>query len=143
MYGSATSTFISKLQRKQNQLLKVLYSKDWHYETNKLHKECKLLKVNHLYELRLLSFVRKCLNKETIPLFHDYFSYQRDVHRYDTRNDLNLVVVRSRTSTGNARIMSCGSKLWNSNDAAKNNLSFTIDTFKHKLKDFYIDTYND
>lgn len=141
LYGSGTSKMLAKLQSKQNQLLKVLYNKDWLYGTNQLHNECKLIKVNHLYELRILSFVRKCLNKETIPLFQNYFSYQYDSHRYDTRNDLNLSLERSRTTIGASTIKSTGPKLWNSNLTAKNNLVFTIETFKHKLKDSYINTY--
>ena len=66
LYGSSTKKNISKLQSKQNQLLKVLFNKDWFYNTNLLHKEGRLLKVIDLHRLRILTFVRKCLNKETI-----------------------------------------------------------------------------
>ena len=121
----------------------MLYNKDWYYGTNQLHKECSVLKIQHIYELRILSFVRKCLNEETIPLFHDYFIYQADTHRHNTRNDLNISLVRSRTSIGATRIKSTGPKLWNSNSIAKRNLSFTTDTFKYKLKDYYVNKYGD
>ena len=126
-----------KLQSEQNQLLKVLYNKDWRYGTNVLHSECELVKVRDLYEIRILSFVRKCLNKETISLFHKYFTFQHSQHDHNTRLNLDLVTPRPRTDSGATRVQTVGSKLWNSNDTAKQYLNFSIDTFKHKLKDFF------
>ena len=137
LYGSASAKLMNKLQSKQNQLLKVLYNKDWRYGTNVLHSECELVKVKDLYEIRILSFVRKCLNKETISLFHKYFTYQHSQHDHNTRRNLDLVTPRPRTDSGATRVQTVGSKLWNSNDTAKQYLNFSIDTFKHKLKDFF------
>ena len=141
LYGSASSNILSKLQSKQNQLLKVLYNKDWLYGTNLLHHECKLIKVKDLYELRILSFVHKCLNKDTIPLFYDYFLYKRDLHSHNTRDDLNLTTIRSRTNYGDSRIKSMGPKLWNNNKIAKEHLDHSLETFKHNIKDNFIQQY--
>ena len=141
LYGLASSKLINRLQSKQNQLLKVLYNKDWFFSTNPLHKECKLLKVKDLHELRVLTFVRKCLNKETIPLFHNYYSYKHDHHTHNTRNNLSLFIPRSRTSSGMTRIRSVGVKYWNYNLVAQNNLNVTIETFKHNFKNYTINSY--
>ena len=100
-----------------------------------------LVKVRHLHKLRILIFVRKCLNKETISLFHSYFLYQRDHHNHNTRNNLDLATVRSRNDSGATRIKALGPKYWNSNRIAQQNLNFTLDTYKHKLKDYFIGLY--
>ena len=113
IFGSAAKKYMGKLQSKQNQLLKVLYNKDWFYNTNLLHSQCKILKVADLHQLRILTFVRKCINKETIPLFHNYFNFLQENHDYETRNNLILRNVLSRTSTGETRIKSSGCILWN------------------------------
>ena len=141
LYALSSSKLMNRLQSKQNQLLKVLYNKDWFYDSNLLHKECKLIKIKDLHELRVLTFVRKCLNKETIPLFHDYFSYKHTTHSHNTRNNLDLATLRSRTDYGGTRIKSIGARYWNSNKFAHNYLSFTIDAFKHNLKSNYIEKY--
>ena len=86
--------------------------------------------------------MRKCLNKETIPLFHDYFTLLHENHDHDTRNDLLTKTIRSRTAAGDKRIKSSGSILWNQNNIARTHLNYTLDTFKHKLKDYFIDRYS-
>ena len=120
-----------------------MYNKDWLFGTNVLHHECKLLKVKDLHELRVLTFVRKCLNKETISLFHNYYSYKRDHHTHNTRNILDLSIPRSLTNSGLTRIKSIGAKYWNNYKEAQKNLDVTIDTFKHNLKNNIIRTYSD
>ena len=94
-----------------------------------------------LHILRVLTFVRKCLNKETIPLFHDYYSYKRDRHSHNTRNNLDLFIPQSRSNSGATRIKTIRSKYWNTNKVAQKNLDVTIDTFKHNLKDCFINSY--
>ena len=141
LYGSASSNTLSKLQVKQNQLLKVLFKKEWRYSTDSLHRESKLLKISDLYELRILTFVRKCLRKETIPMFHNYYQYQRTIHNYETRDDLTIRPMRSNSRLGASRIHTRGASLWNNNETARENLDSTIDNYKHKLKDFFINRY--
>ena len=141
IFGSAAKKYMGKLQSKQNQLLKVLYNKDWLYNTNLLHSQCKILKVSDLHQLRILTFVRKCINKETIPLFHNYFNFLHENHDHETRNDLILRTVLSRTSTGETRIKSSGCVLWNQYELARKTHKQTIVTFKHKLKNLFIDSY--
>ena len=102
-----------------------------------------VIKIRDLHELRILTFVRKCLNKETVPLCHDYYSYQRDRHTHNTRNNLDLLILRSLTNSGATRIKSVGARYWNNNKVAKDNLQVTIDTFKHNLKDNFIRSYAD
>ena len=59
VYGSTTSSGLSKIQRLQNKTLKVLNNKDWLTPTKLLHSELKLLQVRDIYSLYLLKFVQK------------------------------------------------------------------------------------
>ena len=82
------------------------------------------------------------MNKEIIPLFHNYFTSVNENHGYETKNDCLIRTLRSRTSIGEKRIKSSGCTLWNQNSIARKYMSYTIETFKHKLKDFFIDNYH-
>ncbi|CAL4066337.1 unnamed protein product, partial [Meganyctiphanes norvegica] len=48
LYGQAAKTKIKQIQTLQNQLLKVLSSKNYRFSTNELHKEFNLLKVEDI-----------------------------------------------------------------------------------------------
>ena len=96
IYGSCASNLMKKLQTKQNSLMKYLTKKDNQFSTNSVHKLNNILKINDTYELKLMSFVHECLNKTTIPLFHNYFKLQRLTHQYTTRQHSILAVPRKK-----------------------------------------------
>ena len=95
IYGCCSSKLLSRLQTKQNSLMKFLTKKDMLYPTDLIHHDNNILKIKHLYELKLASFVHDCINKNTIPLFHNYFTLQNQTHRYITRQEQTLILPRT------------------------------------------------
>ena len=60
---------MAKLQILQNKLLKLLTKKDRRYSTNKLHIDLNILKVKHIYEMSVLTFVHGCVRGIPIDSF--------------------------------------------------------------------------
>ena len=141
IYGSCSSRLLSKIQRKQNSLVKFLIKKDFLYPTDSLHHENNILKIKHLYELKIASFVHDCLNKKTIPLFHNYFKPQHQTHNYETRQEHTIVVPITKTNIGSNSVKSVGAKIWNSNKTAMKYIKFSKETMKKHVFRNYVESY--
>ena len=141
IYGSCPKSLKNKLQSKQNQLLKVLTNKERLYPTNELHAQNRILKIEEVYNLKIISFVHDCLNENTIPLFHDYFKLQHQTHSYPTRHILNIIQPKVKTNMGSSSIKSMGASLWNNSEVARSNFQYSKTTLKKNMTSFYINSY--
>ena len=141
LFGTCAKKTLHKLQVKQNQLLKVLSHTDRLYPTDDLHSNFNIMKISDLYQVKVLSFVQSCLNKTTIPLFHEYYTLHHATHEYDTRHDLIITQPRTRTAIGHSATKVHGASLWNNNEIAKQNISLSKATFKKKLTVSFINRY--
>jgi hypothetical protein len=82
--------------------------------TNILHKELGLLKVEDIYKLSIIKFVHKCKSNEVRGVFKDYYVSRSRIHTYNTRNINSLEIPSYRTKTyGNTGIKYIGVKLYN------------------------------
>jgi hypothetical protein len=108
--SNLSTTLFKKLQILQNKLLKLILHKDRMTPTNVLHKELHLLKVADIQKVKLLCFVNSCLNRNCPINFINY--YQVREHIYNLRNE-QLIIKRSRTTTGSSNNKIYGAKLWN------------------------------
>jgi hypothetical protein len=138
VYGTATSTYITKIQTMQNKLLRILTKKNRLYSTDKLHTELNILKVKDVYKKAILGFVYSCVMEDPIPAFTTYYSTQHN--RYNTRNANDLTTFRSKTNWGQTTIHSTGARLWNSlpSEAKKTNSKYA---FRKLLQNQYIELY--
>ena len=141
IYGNCSSKLLSKIQRKQNSLMKFLTKKDFLYPTNLLHNENHILKIEHLYQLKLLCFVHDCLNKKTIPLFYNYFKSQHQTHNYPTRQEQTIVVPVTNSNFGSNSIKSIGAQIWNNNKTAMKYSNHSKDTMKKYVSKNFISSY--
>ena len=133
IYGGCNDTVLKKLQTKQNGLMKVLTKKEYRYPTNALHHENKILKVKHIYELKLLSFVHDCLNAKSIEVFDNYFKKQSQTHDHDLRDKNKLVPHTSTSNLGCSSVKSNANTFWNNNQIARDNVGYSKTTLKKKL----------
>ena len=139
--GSCSSKLINKIQRKQNQLMKVLTNRDMMFPTNELHLSNNILKIDDIYKVKILTFVHDCLNKKVIPLFQNYFQYQRDTHNYHTRNPYKLVQTKAKTNLCLSSVKSMGATLWNNSAIAQSNINSSKHLLKSKLMKCYVNSY--
>ena len=146
LYGSCRKGLLDKLQTLQNKLLKVLYKKPFRTNTNDLHSELNLLKVNDIFNLYLLKFVFKVKNKEIIKQFFDYFKAIESIHHHETRyrhmlneNRNKLIETKSNTKFGTTMTSRLGATLWNIH--VNNNTYNSMYVFKRAVKQKFLSTY--
>ena len=104
---------MAKIQTLQNKLLKLLTKKDRRYSTNKLHIDFNILKVKHIYEMSVGTFVRGCVRGTPIDSFKNYYDFRGDTHNYSLRNNGYLSSNQVRSNMGANTTYSVGAKLWN------------------------------
>ena len=122
--------------------MKYLTKKDFLFPTDELHSNYRILKVKDAFEMQLLNFVHICLNKNVIPLFHNYYTLQQSSHTYETRIESHVVVPRSRINFGLSTVKSTGAKIWNNYTVAHNYLDKSKWTLKKHVFNSIIDRYN-
>ena len=121
--------------------MKVLTKNNRLYPTNDLHANNKILKINEIYKMKILLFVHDCLNKNIIPLFHNYFQLQTLFHNYQTRNTYLVKQPRAKTNMYHSSIKCAGASLWNRSPIAQRNIKLSKATLKMKLTQSYLNDY--
>ena len=123
-----------------------------------LYKNLEILKLEDIFQLNIAKFVYSTLTLESPSNFHDWFSYDHEIHDHSTRsgaaiirNDYFDVGVAVQTYTlhtkgsnnkfGEKMIQKSGPVIWNSipediQDAP------SITTFKNQFKKHIFDQYN-
>ena len=119
--------------------MKYLTKQDNIFPTDAIHRENDILKIKDAYNLKLLSFVHDCINKNSIPLFHNYFKTQ--THSYQIRYTDKLKPPKIKTNMGASAIKCTAAKIWNSNDIARKYRSFSKSTMKKHIFNSYTATY--
>ena len=68
VYGQACDTKLKRIQTLQNQLLKVLSSKNYRFSTDSLHNEFDLLKIKDIVKQEVITFVHNFFSKSLPPV---------------------------------------------------------------------------
>ena len=114
VYGLTSKENLLSIQRLQNKLLKVLIKKPYLYPTNDLHNDLKILKVEDLVDLEILTFVFNFKNKRLPDIFNNHFKFRNEHQQIQTRNIENHIVTPiTRTNYGERTVRVKGSLLWN------------------------------
>ena len=117
VYGQACNTKLKRIQKIQNQLLKVLSGKKFRFPTDKLHDEFELLTVKDISEQEILTFVHNFFSNNLPPVFNGYFETLASNHNRNTRNGAYLIKIpRHSTDMAASSIKIKGAKLWNKLD---------------------------
>ena len=108
-----------------------------------IFKSLKVLKIEDILHLNILTFVYKSINKLSPPYFYGYFQPNSAIHkiatRQATRGDL-FKSFRNTTLYGLQTIQYYGSKLWNTLPLFIR-VASSPTTFRSKLKTHFIDAY--
>ena len=140
-YGASSSSKVKQIQVIQNKLMKIILWKDLLTPTNTLHKDINILQVKDLYSWYIALFVRDCLYKDKIEIFHKYYDSRNSVHSHATRNRKQFIEPRYRTDIGFTTVKSKGSKIWNKLPEEIKKLNIRT-TYKDKLRSKYIESYD-
>ena len=134
VYGQASNTKLNKVQKLQNQLLKVLSGKKFRFPTDELHDEFELLTVKDISEQEILTFVHNFFSNNLPPVFDGYFETLASRHNRNTRNGSSLLKIpRHPTNITESSIKIMGAKLWNKLDKTLKSIT-KAKKFKSKFK---------
>ena len=126
------SVMIKKILRRINAQLPTATS-------TPLFHSLKILKLGDVFQLNLLIFVYKAINKMPPIYFHDYFTPDSSVHRFGTRQaargDLFISLKRT-TIYGLKTVQYFGSKVWNTLPIFIR-IAGSVTTFRSKLEAFF------
>ena len=111
VYGSCSKVNMNKLQVLQNKLIKLLLNYDYRTDTNVIHKNLNIMKVQDIQNANIIHFVNNCLLGRYPPPFDSYYSYNDTP--YNLR-EAKLIAPRPRTTFGAQNLHILGAKLWNS-----------------------------
>ena len=134
VYGQACNTKMKRIQKLQNQLLKVLSGKKFRFPTDELHDEFELLTVKDISRQEILTFVHNYFSKNLPPVFNGYFETLASIHNRNTRHGSNLLKIPMySTNTAASSLKIQGAKLWNKLDNNLKNIP-KAKKFKSKFK---------
>ena len=134
VYGQACNTKMKRIQKLQNQLLKVLSGKKFRFPTDELHDEFELLTVKDISKQEILTFVHNYFSKNLPPVFNGYFETLASIHNRNTRHGSNLLKIPMHsTNTAASSLKIQGAKLWNKLDSNLKNIP-KAKKFKSKFK---------
>ena len=156
IWGSANLTEINKILILQKKAVRMILRKDQYpqtpgplYPSDPLFSELGILKVQADFRIHISKFIYDCLSHSTPSMFWDWFTYNHQVHQYNTTFSSTTVLQTNILHTQSSRLVHYGGKmikvagqlLWNSlPDFIRNSTSIHI--FKNKLKFFLLEQYN-
>ena len=141
-YGMAGPNSLKPIQILQNRLLKVLTSKGYRYDTNKLHNDLGILKVNDIFKQEVVLFVHNFKYNKLPKIFDNYLTTFYEVHNRNTRyTNSNYILPIPSNKFGKSTLKFKGAQIWN--DLGRNLKK--IESIKSLRKTLKIKTfpYND
>ena len=111
VYGNTSSRNISKLQVRQNKLLKYVMRFDIRTGTNLLHTTLDIMKVEDIHKNNGLAFVNMCLMGKFPEISNQY--YRVKLTPNEARQEVSLDMPSYRIEHGARSVKVVGVKLWN------------------------------
>ena len=144
IYGSANKTVLHPLQTLQNKLLRILEFEDSRSPTNKLFRAFNTFKLQDLYEQSILKLAHKLIHQPSImpQIYHNYITYNQQVHNYNTRHKNDIHVFQVRTDYGLKTFKSKCHQLWNVLPEQVKHYKSPL-SFRNNLKVIYAAKYID
>jgi hypothetical protein len=113
-WASQQSVHTDKLFILQKKALRVVCKTYWSAHTTPLFAQLNTLKLSDINKLQTGCFMYKAINNQLPSLFADYFTLNRNIHTYFTRQSHQIHKFGLKTSVRKSSIKHFGSSLWNS-----------------------------
>ena len=115
VYANTRPTYIDELLKINNKILRILQFKDRYSNVSDLYSNYSTLNVMNLHKKQLITLAHRfILCKDTLPSsFRTYFTFNFNVHEYNTRFRSDFHVDLHYSSYGLRSISYSAAKLWN------------------------------
>ena len=143
VWGLTYTSYLNPLFLLQKKILRCIKFQPFTAPSTPLFHSLKIMKLEDIFHLNILTFVFKAINKLSPIYFHNYFTPSSSVHRFGTRQatrgDL-FNTLKNTTLYGHKTVQYFGSKLWNTLPIFIR-VTVTAALFRSKLKVYFIDSY--
>ena len=143
VWGLTFDTYLNPLFLLQKKILRCIKFQLPTAPSTPLFRLLNIVKLEDIFNLNVLTFVYKAMNKISSVYFHNYFTPDSSVHsfgtRQATRGDLFISFKRT-TLYGLKTVKYFGSKLWNTPPLLIP-VAGSVTSFRSKLKAYIIDSY--
>ena len=139
-WGNCYSKYLDSLLKLQKRAIRLCTGSHYLAHTEPIFKRLRLLKVVDINVLQTAIFMFKLKHNISPPYFDSMFSYNWQIHSYNTRNSENFYLTNPRTSLSSTSIRFKGPGTWH---ALPNNIKQCsyISAFKRKLKNKILASY--
>ena len=97
-WGSGSRTQIKKVQTKQNTILRTIFFATSHGKNTEcalpLMNLLDILSVTSIFKMQALKFAHRWHNKALPNIFDNYFQYASDIHSYNTRYAISVLLIK-------------------------------------------------
>jgi hypothetical protein len=132
-WGNSHETTLWPVFRLQKIAFRVVFNIRKRSTTMNVCKEYNILRLPDIHILNIGIFMYKYNHSSLPPIFSDFFTENRNIHNYPTRNASKLRTHRVRTTLGERFIRKSGVNFWNSTGENLDS-SVSLATFKKLLK---------
>ena len=85
VWGQTYDSYLEPISKLQKKAVRAISHQPFRSPSLLIFKKLKLLRFQDIFQLRLLTFVYKSINKKNPSCFHDYFSLNANIHQHSTR----------------------------------------------------------
>ena len=138
VWGLTYDVHIKPIYLLQKRVVKAIAFEHFTSPSTPIFSDLKILKLQDLFQLKLLCFVYDCVNKNSPSCFHNCFESVTNVHQYGTRQATKNDIFLTRKNTlqyGIRSVRFFGAKSWNKIpvDIKRSSSAFS---FRQKLRAF-------
>jgi len=133
LWGGASKTALNKIFVMQKKAIRIITNASYNEHTTPLFSKLHVLKLADIYELQLAKFIFG-LYHNTVPRpLCSFFTVNRDLHEYNTRNCDNPIVKLHKTNVAARSIFTQSYKIWYHMDSDLK-CSNSLSSFSSKYK---------
>ena len=136
VWGLTYDTYIKPIFILQKKVVRAITFNNFSAPSAPIFLTLRLLKLQDLFEMKLLTFVYEAVNKLSPSCFHEFFDVLSQVHQHDTRQARKGDILLTRKNSlqyGLKSIRYAGAKSWNSISHVIKQAP-TVMSFRHQLK---------
>ena len=142
VWGNAPQSTLWPVFRTQKYAVRLITNTKRRDSTKPSFIKLNLLRLPDIYKSAVLIFLYKFKNGQLPPTFDNFFTYNREIHRYPTHAANQLRIPLARTKHSSLFLKKSGVFLWNLYDLQISHL-VSISIFKKTIRAIFLASYID
>ena len=132
-WGNACKCYLKKIVTLQKKIVRIIAYAKYNSTTKHLYQDLKFLPFEHLHNLSIGMFMYKYAHNELPFIFKDWFTYNHEIHSYNTRQSQHLHPEQFLYDRGLKSLRYHGVLLWN-RILEVMNTDVSLEIFKKNMK---------